>query len=1041
MQLCKHSSTEHSEMFPKRGSIENKCDMCYKQFNSKEETTHHMSERHSPESFYEKIVEDISGECRVCKKEFCSGDMEEHFQKYHSKISNTETNANSVLQILLELVDKIVQKSSDNHFKILGGGNETKLKHEVLHNVKIDSDDDDLTGEESETEVNPIYEYNYSEKKERFVGNKPCFIEVVEELKTIFGKKPSNSMMINDHKIQIKDYRTQKYGVEIDVEVKTSKTRGFANLKIWGPSEDKKKCTIMMSKSKLSEDKFATVLSRKIIKPLIDCHIKGDDIHAMIAHIPNSNDKVTCDKCKKLINKSYLKTHIQNQHPKCNICSETFVTKISLKEHNANKHSSVSIKILKEVGKDKQGNRSLYKPFQSKTLTCDVCSFTSYSERYLWMHKEKSHVNDPTDEEMIGAKRDVTLVKTSSISEPVKKKRALKTSTEGEEKDPKQRSNKIDEEENKVKHINEKNLEKKNMELQTKEEKNEEKINKNHDKKQKEEELENKLKHHKLKRLPKAVHCPNPNSIEYISEGNGACCVNCLAMWLFLNKTEMGPQTGRDLNTFIGSYRTHFQPLLEFPIDIVIGVGGKKIRFEKGEEDSFFDTLVSSQKMSFMWRDGFDIQALTDMTQLSIEVTVYNNETNLVENVQTFEPTPNFPWNENDAMKPTTQKYKRNTMKLINYKNQHFNLIVDENDEIVKMLVPKGSDQQNDKNGDTENIVTPEVKELSDKLKIAEKSNKDLKEKLKVSEESKKKVQIDHKEALKEVARLQESVEKYKLENKTLTEFKTIIYKETTPILAPEVSKTLVPGPISEGQVKVALPATKVVNPPDYQSSSPPAGVSPPESWAEVVSEPSSPAPAPWTTVLPSNRKFQKRTGSGSESHQRNCPKCYFQSSCKDEMDNHFKMSHVAKGDISKVVIRTERITCRNCKVEFSNYWSLMNHRRDNHPTDKACRYDLEDRCKHSSEECWYKHKNGKNPSNQTTKIHLNSCFECEMNFRNTNGLMMHKKTEHIEQCKPCDKYMKNECSRESTCWYPHTQSQDFHINQQNLRPPNHQSQ
>ena len=445
--------------------------------------------------------------------------------------------------------------------------------------------------------------------------------------------------------------------------------------------------------------------------------------------------------------------------------------------------------------------------------------------------------------------------------------------------------------------------------------------------------------------------------------------------------------------------------------------------------------------MSFMWRDGFDIQALTDMTQLPIEVTVYNNETNLVENVQTFEPTPNFPWNENDAMRPTTQKFKRNTMKLINYKNQHFNLIVDENDEIVKMLVPKGSHLQDDKNGETGNIVTPEVKELSERLKIAEKSNKDLKEKLKVSEDSKKKIQTDHKEALKEVGRLKESVEKYKIENKTLTEYKTMISKEKPPIPAPDVSKTLVPGQISEVEVQGALPAAKVVNPPDYQPSSPPLGASPPESSTEVVSEPSSPAPAPWTTVLPSNRKIQKRTGSGSESFQRNCPKCYFQSSCKDEMDNHFKMSHVAKGDKSQVVIRTERITCRNCKVEFSNYWSLMNHRRDNHPTDKACRYDLEDRCKHSSQECWYKHKNGKNPSNTTTKTYLNKCFECELNFRDKNELMMHKKKEHIEQCKPCEKYLMNECSRESTCWYPHTQSQDLQKNQQNMRPPNHLSQ
>ena len=37
-----------------------------------------------------------------------------------------------------------------------------------------------------------------------------------------------------------------------------------------------------------------------------------------------------------------------------------------------------------------------------------------------------------------------------------------------------------------------------------------------------------------------------------------------------------------------------------------------------------------------MWRNGFDIQALTEMTNVSIEVTLFDTKTNKVENVQTF---------------------------------------------------------------------------------------------------------------------------------------------------------------------------------------------------------------------------------------------------------------------------------------------------------------------------------------------------------------------------------------------------------------------
>ena len=433
MNLCKHISKEHSEMFPKRENMENKCDMCYLQFESKEEVTRHMTKKHSPDSFYEKIVEDISGECRVCKKEVCSSKMEDHFRKLHSIITINENHAEGVLQLLLEVVDESVKisidKNPDVNFKCQGGGSESNKdgKEQVFKDLRFDSEDDneDLTGEESDQEINPVYEYNYSGKNERYVSNKPCFIEAVEELKKTFGKKDNNIMMISDHEITIKDYRDLKYGVEIDVEVKMKKQRGYAILKIWGPSEAKKKCTLIVSKTNISEEKFATILSRKVIKPIIDNHIKGGDMKEVIANVFQNNDKVNCDKCQKPVNKSYLKTHIQNQHPGCNICSETFLTKNSLKEHTVNKHSSASLKIVKEVLKEERAKKDLSKPFQEERLECDICSFTAYSERYLWMHKEKRHINDPTDAEMIGSKRDVTLVKTSSISEPQRKKKII----------------------------------------------------------------------------------------------------------------------------------------------------------------------------------------------------------------------------------------------------------------------------------------------------------------------------------------------------------------------------------------------------------------------------------------------------------------------------------------------------------------------------------------------------------------------------------------------------------------------------------------
>ena len=63
MKLCKHISSKHSELFPSKNKTDIKCDMCYIEYDTKEEVIYHMKEKHSPDSFYEKIVEDISGEC------------------------------------------------------------------------------------------------------------------------------------------------------------------------------------------------------------------------------------------------------------------------------------------------------------------------------------------------------------------------------------------------------------------------------------------------------------------------------------------------------------------------------------------------------------------------------------------------------------------------------------------------------------------------------------------------------------------------------------------------------------------------------------------------------------------------------------------------------------------------------------------------------------------------------------------------------------------------------------------------------------------
>ena len=132
-----------------------------------------------------------------------------------------------------------------------------------------------------------------------------------------------------------------------------------------------------------------------------------------------------------------------------------------------------------------------------------------------------------------------------------------------------------------------------------------------------------------VKELPEGVKCLYPNSLEYCVLGDGACCLNCLAAWIYLDSSQ-GPVLGRDLNTHMAEYREYYSDKIVFPLTITVS-GGQRKTFDLGEENYFFDYLVVSPLASFIWRESADMIALTNFTQMEIEVSVYNQITDKVE--------------------------------------------------------------------------------------------------------------------------------------------------------------------------------------------------------------------------------------------------------------------------------------------------------------------------------------------------------------------------------------------------------------------------
>lgn len=79
-----------------------------------------------------------------------------------------------------------------------------------------------------------------------------------------------------------------------------------------------------------------------------------------------------------------------------------------------------------------------------------------------------------------------------------------------------------------------------------------------------------------------------------------------------------------------------------------------------------------------------------------------------------------------------------------------------------------------------------------------------------------------------------------------------------------------------------------------------------------------------------------------------NCNDCFFQANNSEVLMNHLKLTgHKPSPNIEDS--RNNKVQCYTCNEEFLNFWSLMNHRKANHPSNRVCRYFLKGKCIHGS--------------------------------------------------------------------------------------------
>ena len=119
-----------------------------------------------------------------------------------------------------------------------------------------------------------------------------------------------------------------------------------------------------------------------------------------------------------------------------------------------------------------------------------------------------------------------------------------------------------------------------------------------------------------------------------------------------------------------------------------------------------------------------------------------------------------------------------------------------------------------------------------------------------------------------------------------------------------------------------------------------------------------------------------------------------FQASNSKVLRNHLKLSgHQPSQEIQNE--KTNITKCYTCTEEFSSYWNLMNHRRQKHPSNKICKYFLQNACIHGVN-CWYTHDEPMKieSTNKTIKAKMHNCCLCGKFFEDSADLKTHKKNE-----------------------------------------------
>ena len=138
------------------------------------------------------------------------------------------------------------------------------------------------------------------------------------------------------------------------------------------------------------------------------------------------------------------------------------------------------------------------------------------------------------------------------------------------------------------------------------------------------------------------------------------------------------------------------------------------------------------------------------------------------------------------------------------------------------------------------------------------------------------------------------------------------------------------------------------------------------------------------------------------ESNSWHCDLCDVKFSCKVDLEHHWHLAmRKNSGTVNIVVFKPSQIiqdtksmiiSCFTCKIEFTSYWNLMNHRKQKHPSNRTCRYFFKNACFHVVN-CWYRHDEPMETDARASQSFPPArselkCDLCDKSFDNSNSLI-----------------------------------------------------